>query len=461
MPEPFRTQRLRDPVHGLITFRAGDPLDELAWRLINTPELQRLRRIKQLGVSELVFPGATHTRFAHCIGVFHVARQLLTVIRREIGEPAYDRRRAQVAVIAALLHDIGHGPFSHTFESVQANLGSHKHHEAWTAEIIRNPEGQIRPLLDGHWSEGGFCDAVADLLAAEDPTDIYHAIVSSSFDADRLDYLRRDRLMTGTGAGAIDFDWLLEHIRVKEVSLEAGDESEEGVPGAQTFCLHIKALPAAEQFLLARHTLYEQVYFHKTTRCVEAMVGLLLRQLRHCCQQETGEVHHLTGLDITHPLVRFFRGEHEILGVYLALDDVVVMGAIEQMARAGDTRLADLARRLRDRDLFKALDIGIFGADEGRRRSRKRAIDRHYQDQLGISVIVDTGASLSIYTEIGGEEEKTHKKLRILDSDGSTREITKLSDLVRALGTKRLLTRYFFERAEDREAAKNVKGAPR
>lgn len=461
MPGQFRTQRLRDPVHGLITFRAGDPLDELAWRLINTPEFQRLRRIKQLGVSEFVFPGATHTRFAHCIGVFHVARQLLTVVQREIGEAAYRQKRAEVAVIAALLHDIGHGPFSHVFETVQATLGFGKRHEAWSGEIIRNPEGTIRPLLDGHWPEGGFGDAVADLLAAEDPTDIYHAIVSSSFDADRLDYLRRDRLMAGTGAGAIDFDWLLEHIRVKEVSLEAGDESEEGVPRAQTFCLHIKALPAAEQFLLARHTLYEQVYFHKTTRCVEAMIGLLLRQLRHCCQQKPDEVPRLSGLDITHPLVRFFRGEHEILGVYLALDDFVVMGAIEQMTRAEDMRLADLARRLRERDLFKALDLGFFGPDLGRQDYKRRLIDDRFRSQLGLSVLVDTGASLSIYTEIGGDEEKAHKKLRILGSDRSTQEITKLSDLVRALGTKRLLTRYFFEQTEDREAAKNIKGAQR
>jgi len=113
---------------------------------------------------------------------------------------------------------------------------------------------------------------VAAFFDSEDPTDVYHAIMSSSFDADRLDYLRRDKLMTGTGAGGIDFDWLMEHVRVDKVSIDAGDKVDESTNQVATFCLDLKAKPAAEQFLLARYTLHEQVYFHKTTRCVEAMI---------------------------------------------------------------------------------------------------------------------------------------------------------------------------------------------
>ncbi len=176
--------------------------------MVDTPEFQRLRRIKQLGVSDFVFPNATHTRVAHSIGVFHVARILVEIIEREISGigQEFDPPRAEVAVIAALLHDLGHGPFSHTFEGVQLSRGIGRRHEQWTGDIIRNPEGNIRPLLDTYKPGGRFCGAVAALIEAEDPEDIYHAVVSSSFDADRLDYLRRDRLMTGTGAGAVDFD---------------------------------------------------------------------------------------------------------------------------------------------------------------------------------------------------------------------------------------------------------------
>ena len=155
-----RDQRIRDPVHGLITFRAGSTLDQLAWALLDTPEFQRLRRVRQLGVSEFVFPSATHTRFAHCIGVFHMARMLIEIVDRElptIGQNP-DPQRADTAVIAALLHDLGHGPFSHTFEGVQARRGHSKKHERWSAEIVLNPDGQIAPLL--HAYQSGLADKI-------------------------------------------------------------------------------------------------------------------------------------------------------------------------------------------------------------------------------------------------------------------------------------------------------------
>ena len=172
-----------------------------------------------------MFPGATHSRFAHSIGVFHVARGLIRIIEREVGKD-FDSNRAVAAVIAALLHDLGHGPFSHTFEGVQKSRDMARKHEKWTAEIIRNPEGSIQGLLNGFADDHSFCENVASLIEADDPADIYHAVVSSSFDADRLDYLRRDRLMTGTGAGAIDFDWLMEHVRVREIAIDAPDLEE-------------------------------------------------------------------------------------------------------------------------------------------------------------------------------------------------------------------------------------------
>ena len=196
----LRTQRLRDPVHGLIVFEGNNNLAQLAWKLINTPEFQRLRRIKQLGVSEFVFPSAVHTRFAHSIGVFHTARELVRIIKREsTAARPLDENRADVATIAALLHDLGHGPFSHTFEGVQASRGVGRRHEKWTAEIIRNTHGTIRPLLEAH--RAGITEKVASLLAAEDPIDIYHAVVSSSFDADRLDYLQRESVDDGDRRG--------------------------------------------------------------------------------------------------------------------------------------------------------------------------------------------------------------------------------------------------------------------
>jgi len=473
-PEGRRTQRVRDPVHGLIVFEKDDDLDQLAWALVNTPEFQRLRRIRQLGVSEFVFPGATHTRFAHSIGVFHTARKLIGIIEREmprIGEKA-DDRRAEVAVIAALLHDLGHGPFSHTFEGVQKSRGVKKRHELWTAEIIRNPHGNIRPLLERFWKGEDFCEEVASLLEADDPRDIYHAVVSSSFDADRLDYLRRDRLMTGTGAGAIDFDWLMEHVRVGKVPIEAPDaeDDEQLVP---TFCLDGKARAAAEQFLLARYTLHEQVYLHKTTRCVEHMIAKLLRAVaRHCQEGKTAS--ELTGLPLTHPLVAFFgnrpdlekddaaRAEKERAGLacYLLLDDTAIVGSLDEMRQAKDRVIADLARRLQERRLYKTLDLGHFGQDEGTQKKHARRIERAFADQIKAETVLrDEEATISIYTQIGGDDERTHKKLHILDA-GEPKEITLLSRLVETLKDKKTYTRYYFEAESDRDAARSPARKP-
>lgn len=446
-----KTQRLRDPVHGLITFRKGDKLDELAWDLIDTPEFERLRRIKQLGVSEFVYPGATHSRFIHSVGVFHVARQLMGIVKREIADE-FQLERAAVAVIAALLHDVGHGPFSHTFEGVQKERGVDKEHEQWSAEIIRSSIGKIKPILEGYRT--GFTDEVADLLIKKNPTDIYHAIVSSSFDADRLDYLRRDRMMTGTGAGAIDFDWLLEHVRVRNINLDAPDGTGED-EGAKvpTFCIDIKALPAAEQFLLARYTLHEQVYFHKTTRCIEKMIASLLKKVA-LLAQDADTVKQTTGLDVNHPIIRFFSSKKPEATEYLGLDDIIILGALERLTFATDVKVAELAKRLKDRRLYKTLDCRTFDSDLAWQAAGIKKIDKRFGDFKG-SVIKDEGARLSIYTQIGGDEEKAHKKIRILEANEKTPEITSFKGIILSLPELQL-TRYYFEDAKDREMAREL-----
>lgn len=448
-PREPRDQRVRDPVHGLIVFRKDEQLDQLAWRLLDTPEFQRLRRIKQLGPAEFVFPSATHSRFAHCIGVFHTARKLIEIIKREIGDD-FDAERAEVAVLAALLHDLGHGPLSHAFESVQKARGQKKKHETWSAEIVRNENGAIRPLLEGR--RVGLTEEIARLLELEDPEDIYHAVVSSSFDADRLDYLRRDRLMTGTQAGAIDFDWLMEHVRVRPVSIEGADADEAGGEGpteVPTFCLDRKALPAAEQFLLARYTLHEQVYFHKVKCCVEQMFTELLRRVADHAGHRA-EIRQ-TGLPSKHPLLGFFKTAS--LSDYLALDDTVLWGGVEAMTRAEDADISELALRLRERRLYKTLDTAVVGGDAGAQVGLAKRIDRKFAEEIRArTVIKDEGARLSIYTQVGGDEERMHKKLHVLDA-GTPVEISKQSALVLALVAPKSFTRYYFAAESDRKVA--------
>ena len=456
MANSSKIQRMRDPVHGLISFE-NDGLDarrdQHAWQLINTPEFHRLKRIRQLGVSEFTFPGATHTRFSHSVGVFHTARSLLSVLRRFISDADFNKDKAEMAIFAALLHDIGHGPFSHAFEAVQKARNASKNHEKWSAEIVANKQGRIYPILERFRS--GMASAIADMLTADDPSDEYHAIVSSSFDADRLDYLRRDKLMTGSGAGGIDFDWLVDNIRIAEVSL-AGDD-EEGGATFKTFCLDHKALQAAEAFLLARYHLFEQVYLHKTTRGVETLLRALLMRVAEAAGRGAEK---RIGLDKDDALIRFFRDGGDSIENYLALDDFGVWASIARMVKAKDGEVSELARRLRERDLYKAIDVNrefpilpgeTFEAAEQRRQEKMEKLEKVVgKKALGKTVLRDS-EPISVYGEVGGDEAKRHKKLSIMLAGNGTREITQLSPSIHALIGKRSIVRYYFKDDSERK----------
>jgi uncharacterized protein len=193
-----KSQRIRDPIHDLIEF-GDDDFEQMVWKLLETSEFQRLRRIRQLGFSELVFPGATHSRFAHSVGVFHTARQLAGHIGAK--RAGAKTKRAEAAMAAALVHDLGHGPFSHAFEAATKKLVKKARHEEWTIDIIRG-DTEVGCTLESF--RPGFRNEVAQLIADDTPQDIYGSIVSSQFDADRLDYVRRDRVMSGVHHGVFE-----------------------------------------------------------------------------------------------------------------------------------------------------------------------------------------------------------------------------------------------------------------
>ena len=254
-----KTERVRDPLHNLIEFRKSDEFERVMWKVIQTAPFQRLRRIKQLGFSDIVYPGASHSRFLHSLGVFHMARRLMLIVKRETGGN-YSPTKAHQALAAALVHDLGHGPFSHAFESVGKKLGLQlARHETVSDLIIRH--GEVSETLKE--LGGGFPGDVADIVAEQGEKNVYRAVVSSQFDADRLDYMQRDRLMTGAQSGAIDLEWLLANLTIAEVP-EGVDEEQTGTIG--TFVLGPKANMAAEAFVLGLFQLYPSIYFHKTTR---------------------------------------------------------------------------------------------------------------------------------------------------------------------------------------------------
>ena len=276
-----------------------------------TRPFQRLRRVKQLGFSDLVYPGASHSRFAHSVGVFHTARHLMEVVRKLAG--GQDSREVR-ALAAALVHDVGHGPFSHAFEQVGERLDLKlADHEHMSDQLIR--AGEISEILNDMGS--GFASDVADIIRKEGKATVHNSAVSSQFDADRLDYMRRDRLMTGTQHSAIDFDWLMANLEIAEVP-SGVDETSLGA--IETFVLGPKAIYAAEAFVLGLFQLYPTVYFHKTTRGAEKIFVEILVRMVELVRDGLLEP---TGVPANLQLVRFARSPSD-LEIALLLDDTVV-----------------------------------------------------------------------------------------------------------------------------------------
>lgn len=336
-----RKQRIRDPLHDLIEF-GGEGLEEVCWRILESRPFQRLRRVKQLGFSDFVYPGATHSRFSHSIGVFHTARMLVGIVEKS-SPHSRDNVASDAAIAAALVHDLGHGPFSHAFEDALKKIGEGRRHETRTVEILKLPEigdalNSLRP---------GFAKFVSNIISREDPSSMYDAIVSSQFDADRLDYMRRDRLMSGTQHSAIDFSWLLANLRVRRVKT---GQDEVGIGEVETLVVENKGLLAAETYVLGLFHLYHAVYLHKTTRGFEKIFSDLVYRIAIHAKNDSIT---RTGLARGHPIIRFLK-DPKILENFLCLDDAIIWGALPTLANAKDAVIAELATRLVKRQKYRA-----------------------------------------------------------------------------------------------------------
>ncbi len=271
----------------------------------------------------------------------------MTVIARHLGSRNFVLSRSYHALAAALVHDLGHGPFSHAFEEVGRRLDlKMAHHEQVSNLLIR--DGEVSEALNMLGS--GFANDVANVINSAGPGNIYSAVVSSQFDADRLDYMRRDSLMTGTQHGAIDFEWLIANLEVGSIPSGVDDKP---VANVETFVLGPKAVYAAEAYVLGLFQLYPTVYLHKATRSAEKMMTELLVRVISLARDGNQQA---TGLDSTHPLIQFSLDQDNIRNVQM-LDDTVILGALSIMADASDPFIAELSGRIRDRKLFKCIDV--------------------------------------------------------------------------------------------------------
>lgn len=448
-----KVQRVRDPVHNIVEFDEG-PFEQTCWKVLNTRPMQRLRRIKQLGFSEYVYPGAVHSRLSHSLGVFHTARQLAEVVERRLGKDRYDGDEARLAVAAALLHDVGHGPFSHAFEDALRRVGINRRHELRTKDILRQPD-----VIEAFEEFPSFPDRISALIEAPYPKDIYASLVSSQFDADRLDYMRRDRLMSGTQQSGIDYDWLIQNLLVHRVPIHVDGEL---VGKTEVLVIDEKSIVAAEGYIFSLLYLYINVYFHKTTRGLEklfsALIELLARRVR------AGDVKE-TGLPANHPLVRFLE-DPESIETFLQLDDTVIMGSMPMLADAPDPSIAELADRLRNRKIYRCIDVtkrmtstfgmpgeGETGADEHAARLAEvaarvarvgeLALERRLLEPAedGVAGILEDTAPRSPYKRVA-DGARPLSRIHVVGPDNKLHDLAEMSSAVNTLGDYRAYRLY-------------------
>lgn len=428
---PYKQQVLpiekvfRDPVHGDIYVDNQVILD-----LINAREFQRLRRIKQLGTTSYTFHGGEHSRFSHSLGVYNITRQICDLFQRNypVSDDAingWDDQERLVALCAALLHDVGHGPYSHTFEGI---FGTD--HEAITIQILTSPETEIFKILDK--VEVGFPEKVASVIRKDYANPQVVQMISSQIDADRMDYLLRDAYFTGIEYGTFDLTRILRVIR----------------PYKDGITFNASGMHAVEDYIVSRYQMYMQVYFHPVSRGMEIILNHLLKRGAHLHQNDPGYFHEQT------PLLRPFFENSYSLQDYLKLDDGVLNTYFIMWLDDPDPILSDLATRFLDRKPFKSARFNI-DTDQDLVTDLKETIEKVGFNQTYYTAI---NSSYDLpYDFYRPNKEKNRTQIELMEKDGSLTELSTLSALVASLaGQTHGDERLFFPREMMETSVQNL-----
>ena len=384
----------RDPVYGYVHV-----YDQLIWDLIQTKEVQRLRRIKQLGGTYMVFHTAEHSRFSHSLGVYEMARKIIRALMHRGTILSEDERL--LVLSAALLHDLGHGPFSHSFESVFS-----VRHELFTERIIME-NTEVNRVLEAY--QKGFATKVRDMINKTYPNPLIISIISSQLDADRLDYLLRDAYFTGAPYGEIDVERILRTMRVVNNKI----------------VYKVSGMHAIEDYLMSRYQMYWQVYLHSTGRSFDLVIQNMLRRVRELI---------FSGYEFKRPLEALkdlFLEEEPSVETYLKFDDSTISYYASLFTDEEDEILRDFADRFINRRLLK--EVHYTPNDETNEKLKQV---KEYMIELGINPDYYLLTDHSVKTPYDYYGHKTNclpDCIELLMRDGSIQEISEVSTIIKGI----------------------------
>lgn len=382
------TKVLRDPIHGYIHVDL-----KVVWDCINAKEMQRLRRIHQLGGDFQVYHTAEHSRFSHSLGVYEIVRRMVYEID-QLREVLSDYEKA-VVMLAGLLHDIGHGPFSHAFEGIS----TYKHEEYTVKIIMENSEiHQILAACDARLPED-----VASIIQYRHAKECMNQLVSGQLDADRMDYLLRDAYFTGTSYGKFDLERILRTIRVKNGRI----------------VVKASGIHSVEDYIMARYHMYWQVYLHPVARSYETLLSILFRRMK-----EVYALHpeYLRDVKMFHP---FLCGADAGIDALYRLDESAALYGFSELVTCRDEILRDISYRLLNRKLFEYVTL--------KNPKDLERIQLHVQ-ALGYDpdyYVYQDVVSQKPYSPYKSNE--SGHNIWVLEESGKVKELSKASDIVRAL----------------------------
>ena len=373
--------------------------DQLIWDLIQTKEVQRLRRIKQLGGTYMVFHTAEHSRFSHSLGVYEMARRIIRALMHQ--ETVLSEEERLLVLSAALLHDLGHGPFSHSFEAVFS-----VRHELFTERIIME-DTEVNRVLEGY--QKGFAKKVCDVINKTYPNPLVINIISSQLDADRLDYLLRDAYFTGAPYGEIDVERILRTMRVVNNKI----------------VYKVSGMHAIEDYLMSRYQMYWQVYLHSAGRSFDLVIQRMLHRVRELIFEGYEFNCHLGAIK------DLFLEEEPSVETYLKFDDSTILYYASLFAEEKDPILSDLADRFINRRLLK--EVHYTPSDETHEKLKQI---REYMIELGINPDYYLLTDHSVKTPYDYYGHKTNclpDCIELLMRDGSIQEISEVSTIIKGI----------------------------